>query len=934
MPFQKQGVAFTVKNKGRVMICDEMGLGKTIQGIAFALAYRKEWPVLIIAPSSVKLNWADECEKWIPGLEPDDINIVKSRTFAGDLTSPITIVTYGMFSKTSKVARLILEQKFKVVLLDESHYIKSLKAIRTKMISPLITAAKRVALLSGTPALARPIELWPQVSSVRPDLFSTYTQFTKRFCNPRRMPWGLDLNGAANLDELHELTKQFVVRRLKKDVLRQLPPKRRQLVRLDIPERSKPMVEARGMLKALKAVDMKKLLREGVEGSYGEATSARNKQRMLLNQLYGKTGEAKTAAAADYILNAVESTDKVLVFAHHLQVLDSLQTELTRKKVKFMRIDGGVSTTQRHENVKKFQDPKSGVKVALLGLTSAGQGITLTAASTVIFVEMHWTPGILVQAEDRVHRIGQTNSVNIIYLTAKNTLDDIVWAMIERKLDTVGKAIDGQNRVRMDASSSSSSPGRQSTLDFSAVESSDEEQEPVSFPKGDMRTWFHKGAAKTPTPVVDKTPIKPVTMRTVLTENKHTISVLTANKKRKQAFSAPPSSVASKFFGPVETLDLVSSDEEEGDPMPLAPIPKVENKSSLSRVPVKVENKSSLFGNKKTRSQPGPVHIVLNDDDGDDDVVDDDIAPPYSKKLKNSQLEEDSIQDSEDDAQDQSCAGNRVVYHFCVSSNTGRVFLYDDEKNALGLNFKPENIRDNEPASSGLPPNILNHKESMRPIRAFVKQWFNLRGAERSALCGKTIKPPLLTLVYQLQKSKNENACFERYAEVGGGQQKDRLCVECNKQVPEQLRKSGVKAYCSFECYSKYSVKTNSTIIRRQLFELEHGICQICKEDIHKFYQTIKALTPPERYQILLESKFTTSKKLQENPDEGDFWQADHINPVALGGGQCDMLNFRTLCTPCHKRETSKLRRTLKEIKLSAFAKSTLDIRTFFKQSQ
>lgn len=189
MPFQREGVAFALGEcGGRVLIADDMGLGKTIQSIAVALAYRKKhWPVLIVTPSSVKLNWADELERWAPSLGPGCINLVKSRTFAGNLDAPVSICSYGVFVKGSAAAQLLLEKKFQCVILDESHAIKSKTAIRTKMLVPIIAQARKAILLSGTPALAKPVELFPQVNALRPDLFVRDTALSAgllAFCWP------------------------------------------------------------------------------------------------------------------------------------------------------------------------------------------------------------------------------------------------------------------------------------------------------------------------------------------------------------------------------------------------------------------------------------------------------------------------------------------------------------------------------------------------------------------------------------------------------------------------------------------------------------------------------------------------------------------------------------------------------------------------------
>jgi len=316
------------------------------------------------------------------------------------------------------------------------------------------------------------------------------------------------LQGSSNTEELHALLTQFMVRRLKKDVLTQLPAKRRQIIKLDIPESD--LKKSKDLLEALKEVDLKSLLSN--EEDFEDrsvaraASSARNKQRKILTELYGSTGESKAEAAGEYISYILENTSKVIVFAHHLKVLDSLQQCLTRRKVQLIRIDGSVSSTARHDHVKKFQDEDSGIQVALLGLTSAGQGITLTAASTVVFVEMHWTPGVLVQAEDRAHRIGQVNAVNIYYLVAKGSLDDIIWPMVRRKLDTVGKVLDGANRVGMNAKS-----GKLVNMNIisdtivtdDVITDSVEEPSRVIYPQGDMRAWLSR-TEKKPTSMSQK----------------------------------------------------------------------------------------------------------------------------------------------------------------------------------------------------------------------------------------------------------------------------------------------------------------------------------------------------------------------------------------------------------------------------------------------
>ena len=135
-------------------------------------------------------------------------------------------------------------------------------------------------------------------------------------------------------------------------------------------------------------------------------------------------------------MELLQNDVKMLIFAHHVVVLDGIEAALVEKKVRFMRIDGRVSKEARHESVKQFQE-EEGMRVALLSITAAGVGLTLTAASTVVFAELHWTPGMMIQAEDRAHRIGQLSSVNCHYLIGEGSLDDMLYRQLERKVNNV-----------------------------------------------------------------------------------------------------------------------------------------------------------------------------------------------------------------------------------------------------------------------------------------------------------------------------------------------------------------------------------------------------------------------------------------------------------------------------------------------------------------
>ncbi|XP_011604466.1 DNA annealing helicase and endonuclease ZRANB3 isoform X1 [Takifugu rubripes] len=442
MPFQREGVEFALSKNGRCMIADEMGLGKTVQAIAVASAFRKEWPLLVVVPSSLKYPWIEELERWIPELQPGDINLVENKSHTmGIGSSKVTVLGYGLLTTDARaLIEALNRQHFAVVVVDESHYLKSRNAARTKILVPLIHSAKRAVLLTGTPALGRPEELFMQIDALYPKKFGTWSDYAKKYCNahykffgPRRQ-W--DCRGASNLDELHQRLSQIMIRRLKAEVLTQLPPKVRQRIPFDLPkeaakEASATFAEWEILMKGQ---------RSGVETTENPFTQVMG----LVTQMYKQTAVAKAGAVKDYIKMMLEAEKiKFLVFAHHLTMLQACTEAVIEAKAGYIRIDGSVPSSERIQLVHKFQnDPET--RVAVLSIQAAGQGLTFTAASHVVFAELYWNPGHIKQAEDRAHRIGQTSSINVHYLIAKGTFDTVMWSMLNRKETVTGSTLNGR----------------------------------------------------------------------------------------------------------------------------------------------------------------------------------------------------------------------------------------------------------------------------------------------------------------------------------------------------------------------------------------------------------------------------------------------------------------------------------------------------------
>ncbi|XP_045909723.1 SWI/SNF-related matrix-associated actin-dependent regulator of chromatin subfamily A-like protein 1 isoform X1 [Micropterus dolomieu] len=449
MPFQKEGVNFAVSKQGRLLLADDMGLGKTVQAICIAAYYRNEWPLLVVAPSSVRFTWAEAFRHWLPSLSPDSINVVvkaKDNLRAG----LVNIISYDLLSRMDKLQG----NPFNVLIMDESHFLKNIKTARCKAALPLLKAAKRVILLSGTPAMSRPSELYTQILAVRPTLFPRFHEFGIRYCAAKQMTWGWDYSGSSNLGELKLLLEEcLMLRRLKTDVLSQLPAKQRKVVTVTIDG-----INTR--TKAALSAAAKQLAK-------GNRNKREEKEALLI--FYNHTAEAKLQAIMEYITDTLEcGREKFLVFAHHKLVLDHITTELGKKNVSYIRIDGATPSAERQQLCEKFQYSTK-TCVAVLSITAANMGLTLHSADLVVFAELFWNPGVLIQAEDRVHRIGQTSNVNIHYLVAKGTADDHLWPMIQEKmnvLEQVGLSESSLSDNALNASFHSKDPNQKTIMEM------------------------------------------------------------------------------------------------------------------------------------------------------------------------------------------------------------------------------------------------------------------------------------------------------------------------------------------------------------------------------------------------------------------------------------------------------------------------------------
>lgn len=463
--YQKAGVSFIDKLNGRVLLGDEMGLGKTPQALAWCQLHEKRIPIVIVCPASLKLNWKKEAYAW---MKAPRVQILNGRNPSA-LRGEILIINYDVLPAWVNAIKRLNPP---IVIGDEIHMIKNNKALRTKAFKSLCKGVPHVLLLSGTPIENRPIEIYNPVNIIDPTLFSNYWEFVTRYCDAKRNGFGWNLKGASNIKELHKiLTDSIMIRRLKKDVLPDLPDKQYSFVDMEIDNRKEYQLAESDFLQyignkfdadeaeiesKLKDELQSMLSKYDIEGiDFGDHVLDKKKTEIAKKEKIEKVGnaqmlvqmehlkqlavEGKMKQCVDWISNFLLSGEKLVVFAVHKFVIDRLMEEFGTAAVK---IDGSTAQNKRQKNVDQFQTNPA-IKLFVGNIKAAGVGLTLTAASNVVFLEYPWTPGALMQAADRCHRITQKFTVTIYYLMALNTIESKIAKLLDKKAKVVNQVLDG-----------------------------------------------------------------------------------------------------------------------------------------------------------------------------------------------------------------------------------------------------------------------------------------------------------------------------------------------------------------------------------------------------------------------------------------------------------------------------------------------------------
>ena len=432
-PFQKAGIEFFEANKN-ILIADEMGLGKTIQAIGVINNHPEYKKILIICPASIRLNWQNELKTWL--TRKMSIGIATPWYFPG--RRAVVIINYDILKKQKAK---ILRQSWDLVIADESHYMKNPSAIRTKAGKEIVDSIPRRIFMSGTPFPNNPSELFSQLQMLDPATWSNRLAFERKYAGYDKKAGQRELNRRLRAGG-------HMIRRLKRDVLTMLPPKIRQIVLLDpaSPDLARALeVEKLALSKFSESWE---LIQDHYDGEYDKQIAQVGRKIAIAFEEIARVRHDTAVAKAPYVAKQAQEllesgAEKLVLFAHHHDVIDILTAEL--KKFKPVLVTGRTKMADRQANVDKFQnDPDT--RVFIGSLRAASLGFTLTAGTVAMFAELDWSPGVVTQAEDRLHRIGQDDNVHIQHIVIDGSID----SMLAEKLILKQKAITNTLDARVD----------------------------------------------------------------------------------------------------------------------------------------------------------------------------------------------------------------------------------------------------------------------------------------------------------------------------------------------------------------------------------------------------------------------------------------------------------------------------------------------------
>lgn len=363
---QISGIEYMLE-RSNAFICDDMGMGKTRTVIEGTIR-RNLFPIIIICPASLKINWKNEIYKWT-GIT----------TEIDDLSQRIVITNY---ERMKKYRYLVPQIPFQQIIIDESHNMKNPKAIRTKIATEWVRNIPFRTLMTGSPILNRPVELIAQLKLLSMiNQFGGEQKFKDLYCGAKKTKYGVSYQGSSNTKRLHNKLNRLWLRRMKSD-LGVLPEKH--IIEVPVVEVQQPSPRSFEQIERLDRIAM----------------------------------SSKFDYCVDFVNVLLERGEKVVVFVHHKSVGSALHEQFPKASV----ITGGQSPKARQTNIDQFQN--GNVDLIICSLQASAVGLTLTSARIAVFLEYPWSPSLLAQAQDRIHRLSQTRDCYIYYLYAQGSIDE------------------------------------------------------------------------------------------------------------------------------------------------------------------------------------------------------------------------------------------------------------------------------------------------------------------------------------------------------------------------------------------------------------------------------------------------------------------------------------------------------------------------------
>ena len=453
--FQKEGVRKMLNMESNILLADSMGLGKTPQGSMYLRYKENSLPAIIICPASLKLNWQKEIKHWA-GLKSYVINGKTPEYLSEEFLKkyPVWIINYDILGSEDKDEKLeeqkrkeyckendlkyrkktlkvygwcdtIIEKNFKTIICDEAQALGESTTIRTRAVSQIcegLPKSKKI-MISGTPYETRTSQFYSLLHIIDPDEFNNEWKYKYRYCDPVKTFFGWKFDGLSNAEELHNRISKFMIRRLKEDVLKDLPPKIRSVIPLQITDNERKIY-----------IETDKELEDAIVNKETNVLSKMAKLKQVAFQV-------KKNSAIQFIKDYIENVGKLVVFIWHIESYNILMKEFEKIAV---GINGSVSIQDRNKAVEEFQNnPK--IKLFVGQIKSAGTGLTLTASSCTVFLEFGMTAPQHLQAEDRVHRIGQeADSVLAQYLILEDSIEQDCMNTLNKRAKHLDAVLDGK----------------------------------------------------------------------------------------------------------------------------------------------------------------------------------------------------------------------------------------------------------------------------------------------------------------------------------------------------------------------------------------------------------------------------------------------------------------------------------------------------------